>query len=74
MPRNMTTQQKTRISSKLKMQSQEELEMEIQCAMKIMGHLKRLVYEESKVKYVNNLDSLNDIVNGFKSRLMKEAV
>ncbi len=40
----------------------EELEFARECADKIKGHLNRLITQESKIKYVNNMEILNNVL------------
>jgi len=44
----------------------EELEMTLECAEKVKFHLTRLILQESKVKYVNNLQVLNEMIGSFE--------
>jgi hypothetical protein len=44
----------------------EELEMTLACAEKVKFHLNRLILQESKIKYVNNLQVLDDMIGSFE--------
>jgi len=46
----------------------EELEMTLACAEKVKFHLTRLILQESKVKYVNNLQVLDEMIDSFEIR------
>jgi hypothetical protein len=47
----------------------EELEMTLDCAWKIRSHISRLVTQESKVKYVNNLNILDSMIGSYNEQL-----
>ena len=48
--------------------AEEEMDMTLECVSKIRGHLNRLVHEEGKVKYMNNLDLLDTMFVSFQDR------
>ncbi len=54
--------------------SQEELEMALEISKKVKSHLTRLVYDESQVKYANNLIALDTMVSQYKSDLIEHAI
>ncbi|MEQ9229642.1 MAG: hypothetical protein RIF46_03100 [Cyclobacteriaceae bacterium] len=55
-------------------ESQEDLEMALEISKKVKSHLTRLVYDESKVKYANNLITLDTMVSQCKSDLIQQAI
>lgn len=55
-------------------ESPEELEMALEISKNVKSHLTRLVYQESRVKYANNLIALDTMVSQCKSDLIEQAI
>lgn len=48
----------------------EELEMTLDCAWKIRSHMSRLVQNEGKVKYANNMEVLDAMIGSYNEQLV----
>ena len=53
--------------------NKEDILMSFQCAEKIKHHLNRLINKESKLKYVNNKEALEFMIESFEHSLLKVA-
>ena len=53
--------------------NKEDILMSLQCAEKIKHHLNRLINKESKLKYVNNKEALEFMIESFEHSLLKVA-
>lgn len=42
-----------------------EMEIALECAMRVQKHLKRIIQQESKVKYMNNLHIVESIIEKY---------
>lgn len=42
-----------------------EIEMALECALRVQGHLKRTIQKDSKVKYMNNLQIVDAIIERY---------
>jgi len=52
----------------------EDILMSLQCAEKIKLHLDRLINKEAKLKYINNRESLDFLIDSYERSLLKVAV
>ena len=52
---------------------EEEMDMTLECVSKIRGHFNRLINEEKKLKYVNNLMILDSMFVNY-DKTVNEAV
>lgn len=50
--------------------NEEELEMTLDCAWKIRSHMNRLVNQEAKAKYTNNLAVLDSMIGSYNEQLV----
>jgi hypothetical protein len=48
----------------------DELEMTLDCAWKIRSHMSRLVNQEAKVKYSNNLEILDSMIGAYNEQFV----
>ena len=49
---------------------EEELEMTLDVAWKIRSHMSRLVNQEARVKYANNLEILDSMIGAYNEQLV----
>ncbi len=52
----------------------EDILMSLQCAEKIKIHLDRLITKEAKLKYINNRETLDFLIESYEHSLLKVAV
>lgn len=42
-----------------------EIEMALECALRVQAHLKKAIQKDSKVKYMNNLQIVDSIIDRY---------